>query len=42
MKFNGIAVALFSAVIGITLLYAALILWLNWPIHDFSSLDSID
>ena len=36
MKFNGIAVALFSAVNGITLLYAGLILWLNWPIHDFS------
>jgi len=36
MKFNRIALALFSIVIGVTLLYASLILWLNWPIRDFS------
>jgi len=36
MKFNWIAVALFSAVIGITVLYAAMILWINWPMHDFT------
>ena len=36
MKFNRVALALFSVVIGITVLYGALILWLNWPIRDFS------
>jgi len=36
MKFNRIAMTLFSVVIGITFLYGALILWLNWPIRDFS------
>jgi hypothetical protein len=36
MKFNRIALTLFSIVIGITFLYGALILWLNWPIRDFS------
>jgi len=36
MKFNRIAMALFSVVIGITFLYGALILWINWPIRDFS------
>jgi len=36
MKFNRVALALFSVVIGITILYGALILWLNWPIRDFS------
>ena len=36
MKFNRIALALFSVVIGITFLYGALILWINWPIRDFS------
>jgi len=36
MKFNRIATALFSVVIGITFLYGALILWINWPIRDFS------
>ena len=36
MKFNRIALALFSAVIGITFLYGALIVWINWPIRDFS------
>jgi len=36
MKFSRIALALFSVVIGITFLYGALILWLNWPLRDFS------
>jgi hypothetical protein len=36
MKFNRIAMALFSVVIGITVLYGGLILWINWPIRDFS------
>ena len=36
MKFNRIATALFSVVIGITFLYGALILWINWPIRDLS------
>ena len=36
MRFNRIALALFSTVIGITILYAGLILWINWPIRDFS------
>jgi hypothetical protein len=36
MKFNRIALILFSIVIGITLLYGALIVWLNWPLRDFS------
>ena len=36
MKFNRIALTLFSVVIGITFLYGGLILWLNWPIRDFS------
>ena len=36
MKFNRVALALFSVVVGITFLYGALILWLNWPLRDFS------
>jgi hypothetical protein len=36
MKFTRVAMALFSVVIGITILYGGLILWLNWPIRDFS------
>jgi hypothetical protein len=36
MKFNRIALILFSIVIGVTFLYGGLILWLNWPIRDFS------
>ena len=36
MKFNRTAMAVFSVVIGITCLYAGLILWANWPIRDFS------
>jgi hypothetical protein len=36
MKFSRIALALFSVVIGITTLYGGVILWLNWPIKDFS------
>jgi hypothetical protein len=36
MRFNRIALALFGTVIGITLIYGALIIWLNWPIRDFS------
>lgn len=36
MKFNRIALVLFSVVIGVTFLYGGLILWLNWPIRDFS------
>jgi hypothetical protein len=36
MKFNRIALVLFSVVIGVTVLYGGLILWLNWPIPDFS------
>ena len=36
MKFNRIALTLFSVVIGITFLYGALILWINWPIRDFT------
>jgi hypothetical protein len=36
MKFNRIALVLFSIVLGIPFLYAGLILWINWPIRDFS------
>lgn len=36
MRFNRIALILFSIVIGVTFLYGGLILWLNWPIRDFS------
>ncbi|MGA2082104.1 MAG: hypothetical protein ABSH53_16050 [Holophaga sp.] len=36
MRFSRIALVLFSLVLGIPLLYAGLILWINWPIRDFS------
>ena len=36
MRFNRTATALFSVVIGIPIIYGALILWANWPIRDFS------
>ena len=36
MNFNRIALILFTIVIGVTCLYGGLILWLNWPIRDFS------
>ncbi len=36
MKFSRIALVLFSVVLGIPFLYAGLILWINWPIRDFS------
>jgi len=36
MKFNRIASILFGVVIGIPFVYGALILWVNWPIRDFT------
>jgi len=36
MKFNRIALVLFSVVLGITALYGGLILWINWPVRDFT------
>ena len=36
MKLNRIALVLFALVLGITFLYGALIIWLNWPLRDFS------
>jgi hypothetical protein len=36
MRFNRIALVLFSIVIGIPFCYGCLILWANWPVRDFS------
>ena len=36
MRMNKIAIALFAVVLSIPFLYGGLILWLEWPIRDFS------
>jgi len=36
MRLSRIAVMLFGVVLGVTLLYALLLLWCNWPLRDFS------
>jgi hypothetical protein len=36
MNFNRIAIALYATVLGLITLYGATILWLNWPLRDFS------